>query len=47
MESLEIRRVKNGYCVVVITVDSTDEYVFDTYRKVLKFIKDFLDNNKS
>lgn len=44
MESLEIRRVKNGFVVVVNTADSSDEFIFDSYRKVLKFIKEFLDS---
>ncbi len=44
MESLEIRRVKNGFLIAVNTADSSDEYIFDSYRKVLKFIKEFLDS---
>lgn len=43
MESIEIRKVANGFVVVVNDSDDSYEYVFDTYRKVLKFVKEFLD----
>lgn len=43
MESLEIRKVNNGFVVSVTDENDTKEYVFDTYRKVLKFIKEYLD----
>jgi len=42
-ERLEIRKVANGF---VLTVDSESgeiDYVFDTQRKLFKFIKDFID----
>jgi hypothetical protein len=47
MESLEIRRAKNGFVVIVNTTDASDEYIFDSYRKVLKFIKEYLDSNSN
>jgi len=43
MESIEIRKVANGFVVVVNTEEDSKEYVFDSYRRVLKFIKEFLD----
>jgi hypothetical protein len=44
-ESIEIRKVRNG---VIVTVriensDEDDEYVYDTDRKALKFVKDLLE----
>lgn len=47
MESIEIRKVKNGFVVIVNSVDDTEEYVFDTYRRVLKFIKECFDRQTS
>lgn len=38
----ECKKVENGYIVTVI--DTGSDYVFDTYRKVLKFIKDLLED---
>ena len=43
-ESLEFRKVKNGFVVTIHTEDSDDEYIFDTLRKVMKFIKDKVEN---
>ena len=43
MESIEIRKVANGFVVVVNDADDSREYVFDTYRRVMKFVKEFLD----
>lgn len=42
-ESIEIRKVLNGFIVVLHTEDDTSEYVFDTSRKVIKFIKEYVD----
>lgn len=43
-ESIEIRKVKNG---VIVTLrsdsDEDQEYVYDTDRKAIKFVKDLLD----
>lgn len=44
-ESIEIRKVKNGVIVTLRTVDEDQEYVYDTDRKALKFIKDLLETN--
>lgn len=45
-ESIEIRRVANGYVVVVNTEDDNKEYVYDTSRKAMRFIKGFLDSKE-
>jgi len=44
-ESIEIRKVKNGVIVTLRTDDEDQEYVYDTDRKALKFIKDLLETN--
>lgn len=45
-ESIEIRRAANGFILVVTTEEETREYVYDTSRKAVKVIKDYLENNK-
>ena len=42
-ESIEIRTVKNGVIVTLRTDEEDAEYVYDTDRKALKFIKDLLE----
>lgn len=42
-ESIEIRKVKNGVVVTLRSDDEDEEYVYDTDRKALKFIKELLD----
>ena len=43
-ESIEIRKVKNGVIVTLRSDDDEDqEYVYDTDRKAIKFVKDLLD----
>lgn len=42
-ESIELRKVKNGVIIGLRTDDEDSEYVFDTSRKALKFVKDLLD----
>ena len=42
-ESLEVRKVANGFVLVVTTTDETTEYVYDTIRKALRVIKDYLE----
>jgi len=39
-ESIEIRKVKNGFLLTLNTEDGNEEYVFDSSRKALKFIND-------
>jgi hypothetical protein len=47
-ESLEVRNVKNGVIVVLTdTEGSASEYVFDTARKALRFIKTIIEGNKA
>ncbi len=47
VESIEIRKVKNGIIVTLRTDDEDAEYVYDTDRKALKFVKDMLDSKTS
>lgn len=42
-ESIEIRRVSNGFVVMLTTEDDTKEFVYDTSRKALKFIKEYME----
>ena len=42
-ESIEIRKVKNGIIITVRNDEEDNEYVYDTDRKALKFVKDLLD----
>jgi hypothetical protein len=42
-ESIEIRKVVNGFVVILTTEDETSEFVFDTSRKAMKFIKEYVD----
>lgn len=46
-ESIEIRKVKNGVVVTLRTDDEDAEYVYDTDRKAIKFIKDMLESKGS
>ena len=41
-ESIEIRKVANGFIVTVNIEDETVEYVFDTARKAMSHIKQFV-----
>jgi hypothetical protein len=44
-ESIEIRKVKNGVIVTLRSDEDQDiEYVYDTDRKAIKFIKDLLES---
>lgn len=45
-ESIEVRKVKNGVIVGLRTDEEDSEYVFDTNRKALKFVKDLLEGKK-
>lgn len=46
-ESIEIRRAANGFILVVTTEEETKEYVYDSSRKALRVIKEYLEGNKS
>ena len=41
-ESLEIRRAANGYILVVNTEDDQNEFVYDTERKLMRSVKQYL-----
>jgi hypothetical protein len=41
--SLELRKVTNGFLVTVNNDDETEEYVFDSLRKTIKFVKELSD----
>ena len=41
-ESLEIRRVANGFILVVNTEDDATEFVYDTQRKLMRVVKQYL-----
>jgi hypothetical protein len=43
-DSIEIRKVTNGFVVILTTPDEdTKEYVFDSSRKAIRFIKDYVE----
>lgn len=43
-ESIEIRKVKNGVIVTLRSDEDEDqEYVYDSDRKAIKFVKELLD----
>lgn len=45
-ESIEIRKAANGFILVVRTEDDEKEYVYDTSRKALKVIKQYLEADR-
>jgi len=42
-ESIEIRRVFNGFILTITTDEDIQEYVYDTSRKALRIIKQHLE----
>jgi hypothetical protein len=42
-ERMEIRKAANGFVLSVDMNDEDKEYVFDTQRKLFKFIKDLME----
>jgi hypothetical protein len=44
-ESIEILKAANGFILVVQADEETKEYVYDTSRKALRVIKQYLDSN--
>jgi len=42
-DSIEIRKVTNGFVVILTQEDETKEYVFDSSRKAIRFIKDYVE----
>ncbi len=43
IDTVEIRKAKNGFVVMINSEDSSEEYVFDNMRKVFRFLKERLD----
>lgn len=41
-ESIEIRKAANGFILVVHTEDEAKEFVYDTERKLMRVIKQYL-----
>jgi len=41
-ETIEIRRAANGFILIIHTEDDTKEYVYDTERKLMRVIKNYL-----
>lgn len=41
-ETLEIRRAANGFILVINTEDESREFVYDTERKLLRVVKQYL-----
>lgn len=46
-ETIEVRKVKNGFIVVITDEDDSNEYVFDTSRKALRMIKGLMEMKSS
>ena len=42
-ESIEIRKVANGFILTITTEDETKEFVYDTSRKAMRVIKQHLE----
>lgn len=42
-ESIEVRKVANGFILAVTTEDDTKEFVYDTSRKAIRVIKQYLE----
>jgi hypothetical protein len=42
-ESIEIRRAANGFILVITTEDETKEFVYDTSRKAMRVLKQYLE----
>lgn len=46
-ESIELRKVENGVIVTLTTPDGDNkEYVYDTPRKALRFVKELLEGKE-
>lgn len=42
-ESIEIRKVANGFILAIHTEDDVKEYVYDTSRKAMRVLKQYLE----
>jgi hypothetical protein len=45
-ESIEIRKAANGFILVINTDDEVKEFVYDTSRKAMRVIKQYLEADK-
>jgi hypothetical protein len=45
-ESIEIRRAANGFILVITTEEETREFVYDSSRKAIRVIKEYLETDK-
>lgn len=45
-ESIEIRKATNGFILAINTGEDVKEYVYDSSRKAVRVIKDYLETNK-
>ena len=43
-ESIEIRKAANGFILVVHTEDDDKEFVYDTSRKLMKSVKQYIEH---
>ena len=46
IESIEIRKAANGFILVINTDDEVKEFVYDTSRKAMRVIKQYLEADK-
>ncbi len=46
-ESIEIRKAANGFILVVHTEDDDKEFVYDTSRKLMKSVKQYIEQDVS
>jgi GTP cyclohydrolase I len=46
-ESIEIRRVSNGFILVVHSEDDDREFVYDTSRRLMRAVKQYIEGPNS
>ena len=46
-ESIEIRKAANGFILTVHTEEETKEFVYDTSRKAMRVIKQYIEADKA
>jgi len=46
-DSIELRRAENGFVIVLETPENSVEYVFDSSRKAMKFIREYVETSKN
>jgi hypothetical protein len=42
-ESIEVRRVENGFILIITTEDGVKEYVYDTSRKAIRALREYME----